>query len=243
MAGQIIKRSDHWLIRVFQGNKTDPDTGKVRRDYANRTIHGSKRDAQAVLNEMLREQDLGATVNSKLTVDALLNSLLLDYKVNRPKRYRWGELIMRLHLRPAFGNLRIPQVTTDAIQKYTADRLDAGAEPGTINRELAVLKRGFMFGMKCTPPKVGRLPYIPMLKEDNVRKGFLEHDAFLGIRGAMPEFWARVAVSFAYYTAVRRGELLAFEWTRVDLAEKVAILEPPLGARAPGHAAHGEGNS
>jgi hypothetical protein len=34
-------------------------------------------------------------------------------------------------------------------------------------------------GPKQTPPKVNRVPYIPLLKENNVKKGFFEHAEFL----------------------------------------------------------------
>jgi len=34
-------------------------------------------------------------------------------------------------------------------------------------------------GAKQTPPKVNRVPYIPLFKENNVKKGFFEHAEFL----------------------------------------------------------------
>jgi len=42
----------------------------------------------------------------------------------------------------------------------------------------------------------------------------------------MPEFWARLAVTFAYFTGCRRGEILPLKWDQVDLLEHVVRLEP-----------------
>ena len=53
--GQIIARGDRrWLIRVYLGR--DHETKK--RNYHNRTIRGSMREAQAYLTKKLRERDL-----------------------------------------------------------------------------------------------------------------------------------------------------------------------------------------
>jgi hypothetical protein len=43
-----------------------------------------------------------------------------------------------------------------------------------------------------------------MLEEHNVRKGFFEHDQFLAMRTALPEY-LRPVLTFAYYTGCRRG--------------------------------------
>ena len=64
-----------------------------------------------------------------------------------------------------------------------------------------------------------------MLAEDNVRKGFFEHDAFLSVRHALPEE-TRPVITFAYFTGCRKGEILALRWSQVDLDERVVRLEP-----------------
>jgi integrase len=221
MAGQIIARGKGvWLVRVFLGR--EPATGK--RAYLNKTIHGNKKDAEAYLAESLRERDLGGTVPSKATVNSLLDALLLDYKVNR-KSYAWAEIVVRCHLRPYFGELPIPKVGTTTVQRFIAARQEEGAANATINRDLALLRRAFHLGHDSTPPRVARVPKIPELREDNVRAGFFEHEAFLKIRAGMPEFWARLAVTFAYFTGCRRGEVLPLGWDQVDLLERVVRLE------------------
>jgi integrase len=208
-----------WLVRIFMGRH--PLTGKTQ--YENKTIHGTKRDAEQWAAERERDRDLGVAAPSKATMSDLFDSLLLDYKVNA-KDLKWADGIVRNHLRPFFGAMRIGKVDTDAVKRYTAERQKGKAANATINRELAILKRSFHLGRKATPPKVARVPYIPMLKENNVRKGFFEQAEFRALLNALPEEIAAI-VSFAYFTACRREEVLALRWRQVDLTAGFVHLE------------------
>ncbi|MCX6901885.1 MAG: site-specific integrase, partial [Verrucomicrobia bacterium] len=67
--------------------------------------------------------------------------------------------------------------------------------------------------------------YIPMLEENNVQKGFFEHDEFLRLRDALPPE-IRPVLTFAYYTGCRKGEILALHWDQVDLDQRAIRLEP-----------------
>src|ERR1051325_8768509 len=194
MAGQIIPRGETtWLIRVFVGR--DPITHK--RIYVNKTLHGYTRTkAEKYLNRLVAAHDEGKHPNAANTpMEALFDGLLLDYKSNG-KSYPWASLVVRVHLRPFFGKMKAARVGTDHIQAYIAHRLEPTkrilpngrtrnippAANATINRELSLLRRAFNLGKTATPPKVAAVPFIPMLKENNVRRGFFEDDTFLVVR-------------------------------------------------------------
>jgi integrase len=64
-----------------------------------------------------------------------------------------------------------------------------------------------------------------MLEENNVRKGFFEHDEYLRMKEALREE-IRPLLVFAYYTGCRKGEILSLRWDQVDLAERLVRLHP-----------------
>ena len=79
-------------------------------------------------------------------------------------------------------------------------------------------------GAKQTPPKVDRLPYIPMSKENNVRKGFFEHGEFIALRSALPSYLKDFA-TFAYKTGWRVSEIAGLKWNQVDRDNGIVRLE------------------
>jgi hypothetical protein len=59
------------------------------------------------------------------------------------------------------------------IRVYIARRKSEGMASGTINSELAALKRMFRLASQHTLPLVAHAPHIPHLEENNVRRGSL----------------------------------------------------------------------
>ena len=65
-----------------------------------------------------------------------------------------------------------------------------------------------------TPPNsIDRVPYIPMLRENNVRKGFFEHGDFLSLHEALPDYM-KGFVTFAYKTGWRVSEIEGLTWAQ-----------------------------
>src|SRR5262249_1138567 len=119
---------------------------------------------------------------------------------------------------------RAQDITTDRITAYVVARQAERAANGTINRELAALKR--MFRLADISGKVAQRPYVPMLREDNARKGFFEAAEFEAVLAGLPESLKPLA-EVAYVTGWRiRSELLTRRWTHVDFGAGWIRLEP-----------------
>jgi integrase len=105
------------------------------------------------------------------------------------------------------------------VRQYVAQRRSAGASDATINRELAIVRRGFRLGAQEDPPKdpplVKRQPAISMLEKDNVRQGFLEQEQYERLLEELPASLKALFVC-GYHTGARKNELWRIRWEQVD---------------------------
>jgi integrase len=105
-----------------------------------------------------------------------------------------------------------------------SNHLVRGASSGREGRELAALKR--MFRLAKRARKVAHRPYIEMLHEANVRKGFLEWTGSRSIVDRLPEA-LKPAFETAYITGWRiKSELLTRQKAHADLVNGWLRLEP-----------------
>jgi integrase len=170
----------------------------------------------------------------KVRFDELAQDYLTDYRINGKKTLSKAGLCVK-HLKGAFEGMRATEITTARIKDYIQGRMEEGLSNASINRETAALKRMFYLGARCTPPKVSRVPYIPMLKESNTRKGFCEYEEYIALKNALPEE-VKPIVTFAYHSGWRKNEILTLAWDRVNLKEGIVRLDP-------GETKNGEGRT
>jgi integrase len=181
--------------------------GKEYRESSN-----SREEKEAIKLLKRRVQDLGrgivGTKEERVTFEQLVEDLKNDYKVNGKRSLDNVELSIR-HLKEFFAGDKARHITTDRVRKYIAKRQGEGAANGSINRELSALKRSFSLAMQAG--KLFHRPYIPMLEENNVRQGFLDHAGFLALRSELTDY-LKDPVSFLYLSGWRSGEMKSLEW-------------------------------
>jgi integrase len=200
--------------------------GKAFRESTRTT---NRQEAGRYLRKRLGEIATGnfyGPVADRVTVTELAEDFLRDYRINERKSLDDAEARWELHLKPFFGHMKAAEVSSDLVARFVDSRLKDKASNATVNRELAALKRMFRLGLYCTPPKVNRVPKIPRLAENNIRKGFLEDGQFEQLVSHCPELWFRAIVEVGRTYGWRIGELIELRVSQVDLFGKVIRLEP-----------------
>lgn len=214
--GSIYKRGAVFWVKYYRNGKPYRESAKTEKESeAKRLLR--KREGE------ISDGKIPGIHFDKVKFNDLADDFLTEYKINGRKSIAKAERSVA-QLKAFFGGDRATNITTPRIQKYIEKRIEDEMSNATINRELAALKRIFNLGLQQTPPKVDRVPHIPMLKENNVRKGFFEHADFTALHEALPVY-LKGLVSFAYKSGWRVSEITNLKWAQVDLDNNIVRLE------------------
>lgn len=214
--GSTYRRGNIYWLKYYRHGKPYQESSRSTKEV----------DAKRLLKRRegeISEGKLPGIYFDKVRFDELAEDFLSDYRINNRKSLLRAQESVH-HLKRFFEDMRVTSITTPRINNYVEMRLAEGAANGTINRELAALKRMLNVGAQQTPPKVNRVPYIPMLKEAPPRQGFFEHGEFLALRIVLPEYLKGFA-TFAYKTGWRKAEIEGLTWSQVNLDQGSVKLE------------------
>jgi integrase len=161
----------------------------------------------------------------RTTFNDLADLILQDY--GRNERKSTGKLVTVLqHLRVAFGGWQAAHIGPDDIAEYIDRRKQQGAANGTVNRELAALKRSFYLAVRRKRLSLADIPTIDLLKEAAPRAGFFEREQFEAVRRHLPAPLHAV-VTVAYITGWRiKSEILKLQWRQVTFDAETIRLDP-----------------
>ncbi|WP_244923887.1 tyrosine-type recombinase/integrase [Enhygromyxa salina] len=144
--------------------------------------------------------------------------------LNKPTELAAKQMILRVHLLPAFGNRRLDQIDERMIDAYKVVKLEQPSvrgkplNPKTINHHLKLLGRMFRVARKWK--LISEVPEIGLLKLRKPDFDFLDFDeAEALIAGAAKHSneWHPFVV-VAMRTGLRIGELVALRWREdIDL--------------------------
>ena len=215
--GTIYRRGLTYWIKYYQNGKPFFESSKSKK----------KMVASMLLKQ--REGDISqgkipGIYFERVTFEDLAKDFLRDYVINERKSIVKAKASIN-HLKKSFEGMKANRINSIEIDAHIQSRLDEGAANGTVNRELAALKRMMNIGARQTPPKVDRVPYISMLEESNVRTGFFEHDEFLKVRDKLPSYLKGV-ITFGYKLGWRVSEITGLKWNRIDRLKGIVRLEP-----------------
>ncbi|MBI4584176.1 MAG: site-specific integrase [Planctomycetes bacterium] len=213
--GRVFQRGPWWWIALSVN-------GREIRESSSST---ERRDAEKLLKARLAQIQRGTFADptqEKRPFTELLDMLTQDNKNNGRK----SAAKLDCHIVPVkkfFLLDRICDVTATKIESYKTARLTDGKANATINRELAAIRRALRLALQRR--MIAMVPHIAMLKENNVRTGFVNKPDLDRIAELLPQPLADFA-RFAFLTAWRRGEIASLEWRDVELAGGVIRVRP-----------------
>ncbi len=184
-----------------------------------------------------RDADLGQLPTAdKITVQQFLNRWLADWvkRRNRPSTYRSYDGHVRLHLVPAFGNIKLARLTPQHVEALLSHLVDDGLSPATATRVRATLRAALQRAVKqglvtrnsaalADAPPVQRKPVRPISPEDARR-----------LLAAISGHPLEALYVLALGTGLRQGEILGLRWEDLDLKEGTLAVRNAL-QRVDGH--------
>jgi integrase len=181
--------------------------------------------------DLLRQRQLmvlsGTIDTLSTTVDDLYAMVLQDYQLKRKASILDIQARWNLHLKQFFGGLYAHEVKSELITHYQQKRLGQKAAPSTINRELAVLRRAYNLGRRNKRVLADHVPFVEMLTENNVRKGFVEPQQYGKLVAECNKvgLWLRAMFECGYTWGFRVSELQNLRVHQIDLTGKLVRLE------------------
>lgn len=133
---------------------------------------------------------------------------------NKLSEQRMKASILRHHLVPFFGKMRLDHIVAEDIERYKARKREEGLSPKSINNQLTVLGRCLRSAVEWG--RILLMPRIALMKSHSRRVDFLtEDEARRLLIAPAPELLHRM-IFVALRTGLRLGELLGLSWSDID---------------------------
>ena len=233
--GSITRRKDgRWEARYTAHTASGPKRrviyGRTRKEVADRLARALADCASGLVFD-----DEGMTVGEYL--DRWLKDSDRD-SVRGSTHERHTEII-KLHIRPALGRLKLSKLTPAHVQGLYRDKLDSGLSPATVQKIHTVLHKALAQALRwnMVPRNVTDAVRAPRPAPKEMRP--LSPEGARTLIGAARGDMLEALYVLAVHTGMRQGELLALKWEDVDLNEGVLRVRRTL-ARSKGRISLGE---
>ena len=166
--GTLILRGGIWYYRWYA------DGRPVEESLRTSDAQTAERRRLRLRRKRERGEHLDST-ERRVTVAELLDDLETHLEVVGAS----GRDKSRSHLkavRAELGHLKASALETATIERAHASWLREGRAPATICRRLELLRQAYRLAARRTPPKVSRVPHVPLPRVSNARQGFLSRE-------------------------------------------------------------------
>ena len=169
------------------------------------------------------------------TFDGFQDRFLTYSKVNnKPSTVYSKRYMLRLHLVPFFGQMKLDRIGPAEIEAFKARKLAEGQSQKSINNMLTAVRKLLNLAVEWEV-----IPRAPRVRAFRFKNEFITEDQFLSfeeadrvVRAAAPEW--RPFIVTALKTGLRVGELLALRWEDVDLVAGQLVVRRTLWQKQEG---------
>jgi integrase len=206
--GSIYRRSDgRWAAQLPLGS------GRSKFFYGR-----TKLEVTQKLNAARHAKEQGATFGPELTILKFLMDWLTGARPGlRASTWKRYEELVRLHIVPTLGSMKLSKLTPQHVQNLYATLLSSGLSPATVQRVHACLHRALGQATRWgyTTRNVASLADPPRVRRHEMTT-FTGEEARRFLDAASSD---RLFALFllAISTGIRQGEALALHWRDLDL--------------------------
>lgn len=230
MRGHVHERRPGvWLVRV--DGEVDPVTG--RRRQPSRVVHGTRKDADLALAQLMVDVGKGVLPTTSATVGLLLERWF-EHAESRlsPTTLRGYRRLARQRIIPRFGAMKLADVTTADLDRFYDGLSIAGLSPQTVRNIHSVIRRAYAHALRwgwatVNPATNTQPPSVPHNRRESLSAGEVQR-AITAAREIEAEFGVFLRLAFA--TGARRGELCALRWTDLDWDEETVRIARSIAA-------------
>ena len=240
--GSIRQRKDgRWQCRLSTG--IDPLTGKPTFKY----IYGATlREVRSKMKDFLDSPDeivtpQGIYVRKEESPESMLYSDWLDtwltqYKKNsiRPSSYEAYRIMIKYQIKPGLGNIELSAINADNIQFFLNKLQEKGSRcdgnPGSLSSTTIVKAKNIINASLKQAVKNRLIPFNPteavvapkmVRKEIRILTVDEQSQLMKAFRGHRLEALFKMALA----TGMRRGELLALTWDKIDFKSNTITVD------------------
>ena len=214
--GLFKRRATWWLRFSYQGKQ-------IRRSLETEDKKLAERISHKILGQIAEGKWFETAKGRERTFRELMDRYMSEHSKLKKKSWKRDDVSLS-HLLPFFGDETLEKVIPGLISKYKIQRLQEGAKPATLNRELSLMKHAFNLALsEWDWVKENPCCRVKMERENNERERVLGYDEEERLLEVCPP-WLREIVIFGIDTGAREGEILGLSRKSIDPFRKVVTI-------------------
>ncbi len=212
----LTKRGAYWHInKIVRGTRIYESTGTG--DLAEAERHLNRR-----INEVL-EQAIYGRQKERTFIEAATK-----YLDETEKKSLARDAVTLRAVMPYIGGIKLKRIHMGTLEQFIINRREAGIKNGTLNRDIAVIRRVLTLAARLWRDEDGNawlneIPMLQQLKSDSRKPYPISWDEQTRLLAELPQYLADM-VLFAVNTGCREQEICGLRWQDEIIGEGMFVL-------------------